>query len=426
MRNLDVSIEINGVTTYAGNISGNGSEDATFQYSSTYLENPDAYPISISLPLRKEAFTHTQTRNYFEGLLPEGFLKMTVAQMMRSDESDYLSILSGLGRECLGAIMITDENDIYTVPTYEKLSMEQLRELAREGATKSVQLVTKAHLSLAGASGKVGLYYDPETLSWYVPMGNAPSTHIVKQSHIRLDAIVTNEQLALTTASYMGIEVPESHIVNLGSAGEDEVLFATKRYDRVLEPGREVMISGLCAPTRLHQEDFAQAMGIASVNKYESAGAAHMKGMFDIVRRHSGNPIEDMLKLWDIIIFDYLIGNTDNHIKNLSLIYAQNLKTIRLAPAYDIISTAIYESSTRDMAFRIGDEYNLDRITADSFRLAAKECGLGVKAAMNHLDRMKETFSDALDKATQQLSSSGFGKAEELRSKILRLGTGEK
>lgn len=421
MRSLNVSIEINGQTTFAGNIHGEGSEDSSFQYSTTYLDNPDAVPISISLPLQVEPFTAAQTRNYFEGLLPEGFLKMTVAQRMRTDESDYLSILASLGRECLGAIMVTDENDIYTTPRYERLSMEQIRELAREGVTKSVQLVTKAHLSLAGASGKVGLYYNPDEFAWYVPMGNAPSTHIVKQSHVRLDAIVANEQLALTTAGMLGIEVPESHIINTGNAGEDEVLFATRRYDRVLDPERDNTISGLKAPTRLHQEDFAQAMGIASINKYESAGHNHMKGMFDIVRRHSSNPIEDMLKLWDIIVFDYLVGNTDNHIKNLSLVYNENLKVIRLAPAYDIISTAIYDSSTRDMAFHIGDEYNLDKITRNSFKLAARECGLGEKIAMNHFDRMKEGFTAALDKAANILTEQGFEKAEELRGKILEL-----
>lgn len=46
--------------------------------------------------------------------------------------------------------------------------------------------MTKAHLSLTGASGKVGLYYDTENSAWYLPVGTAPSTHIVKQSHIRL------------------------------------------------------------------------------------------------------------------------------------------------------------------------------------------------------------------------------------------------
>jgi len=81
------------------------------------------------------------------------------------------------------------------------------------------------------AYGKVGLYYDEKEEKWYLPIGEAPSTHIVKQSHVRLKKIVANEQMCLLTAKYLGIEIPESFIVTTG--GDDEtVLFATKRYDR--------------------------------------------------------------------------------------------------------------------------------------------------------------------------------------------------
>ena len=63
----------------------------------------------------------------------------------------------------------------------------QVKALAAEGAQKSVEIVTKSHLSLTGASGKVGLYYHEAGSRWYLPEGTAPSTHIVKQSHVRLE-----------------------------------------------------------------------------------------------------------------------------------------------------------------------------------------------------------------------------------------------
>ncbi|MDO4939811.1 MAG: type II toxin-antitoxin system HipA family toxin [Lachnospiraceae bacterium] len=420
MKTLFVNIEICGNKTFAGTIRGNDSSDACFEYAPEYLDSDDAQPISISLPLQTGAFSSIRTRNYFEGLLPEGFLKMTVAQCMRTDESDYLSILSALGRECLGAITISEEKDAAPVPSYERLSMEQIREIAREGASWSVQLVTKAHLSLAGASGKVGLYYDEDNMSWYLPMGNAPSTHIVKQSHVRLDSIVTNEQLSLMTARKLGITVPESNIINTGTAEEGEVLFATKRYDRNIDQGNAHTIDNLMVPIRLHQEDFAQALGIAAINKYESEDGHHMRDMFDVVRKNSSNPIEDQMRLWDIITFDYLIGNTDNHIKNVSLLYGSNLKSIRLAPAYDIISTAVYESSTRELAFRIGGELNIDNVSRDSFKLAAKECGLGEKMAMARFDKMVSGFEQALIESARELDDEGFYKAYELKDRILR------
>ena len=58
----------------------------------------------------------------------------------------------------------------------------------------------------------------------------------------------------------LGIEIPESFIINIGKGTDSEVLFATKRYDRREESDKS--IDGLSVPFRLHQEDFAQAMGI--------------------------------------------------------------------------------------------------------------------------------------------------------------------
>ena len=421
MKNLRVDIEIRGVQTYVGNIIGNDFRDAHFRYAEEYLQTPGSVPVSISLPLQKEIFSVKQTRNFFEGLLPEGFTRRSVAQWMRASEEDYLSILAGLGKECLGALRITDENDEAIESAYEKLSMEQVRALAREGAVKSAQLVTESHLSLTGASGKVGLYYDKEHNEWFLPKGDAPSTHIVKQSHVRLDGIVINEQLALLTAAGLGMDVPESFIINVGDYSDEKVLFAIKRYDRIYGAGIKT-ISGRRVPIRLHQEDFAQALGIAAADKYEKNQEGYLKAMFDLLRYVSENPVSDQLKLWDMIIFDYLIGNTDNHIKNFSLLYRDDLKGIRLAPAYDIVSTTVYEGSSRDMAFHIGGEYRIDRITRDSFGNAAKEVGLGQKLAMTRFDEMCSRFEAALSEAAGMLTGIGSQKAAQFQEKILHTG----
>ena len=93
-----------------------------------------------------------------------------------------------------------------------------MKALAKRVSANQLELITEAHLSLTGASGKVGLYYDPERNMWYQPQGDALSTHIVKQSHVRLSDIVTNEQLSLTAASKLGISIPESFIINTGAA----------------------------------------------------------------------------------------------------------------------------------------------------------------------------------------------------------------
>ncbi len=428
MYKLDVFIEINGYMELAGTITRTDSssgQEGSFRYADSYLDNPVSVPISCSLPLRREAFSELQTRIFFEGLLPEGFTRRTVAGWIHADSADYLTILASLGQECIGAIKIQEDgSSFHTDPEafgYSRLSMEQVHALAREGASKSAELVTKAHLSLAGASGKAGLYYNEPDRSWYLPRGDAPSTHIVKQSHIRLEALVANEQLCLLTAKACGLPTPESFIINFGNAGDHDVLFATRRYDRAFHPACRNS-GGLPIPFRLHQEDFAQALAIPASEKYEKAGQHYLPRIFDLLRRRSANPIEDQLRLWDILMFDYLIGNTDNHIKNLSLLYEENLRTVRLAPAYDIVSTCVYESSTRDMAICFGEKCALDDITRADLQEAASMAGIGVKMAMSRFDQLADQFERSLEEAAGWLENEGFFNVRSLQQRILTHG----
>ena len=418
MKELTVHIEKNGIMIPVGRICGDDPATARFCYSANYISAGHT-PISISLPLQEQPFSAEETKDFFEGLLPEGFTRRSVAQWMHVDENDYLSILHGLGRECLGALCITEECE-ELIASYEPISETQVRELAAEGAVKSAELVIHSHLSLTGASGKVGLYY-ADNGTWYLPWGTAPSTHIVKQSHVRLEGIVTNEQLSLMTAARCGIEIPRSFIINTGSGAENEVLFATQRYDRIFSK-KPRMIGSLPCPNRLHQEDLAQALGIPASEKYEHDQKGYMRGMFDILRRYSSDPIADALKLWDILIFDWLIGNTDAHIKNFSLLYSPDLRSVRLAPAYDIASTVIYKESTRDMAFSIGGAYAVEDITNESFRLAANDAGIGERLAMRRFTEMSDRFRSALHTSAAELSSAGYPLAEEIEQRILHEG----
>lgn len=265
------------------------------------------------------------------------------------------------------------------------------------------------------------MYYNEIEKKWYLPIGEAPSTHIVKQSHVRLKKIVVNEQLCLLTAKNLGIEIPESFIVTTDKKEEESVLFATKRYDRQFVANNNIM-NGLPVPCRLHQEDFAQALGIASVNKYEKKQEGYMKKLFDVIRAYSADPMTDSLKLWDICIFNYLIGNTDNHIKNLSLLYGEDMKSIRLAPAYDIVSTMIYKNSTEDMALSVDGKYNINEISRESFGKAATQVGIGSKIAMRRFDTMVNGFTIALQKAKRELDMLGINQTDWIGEQIMEKG----
>ena len=273
---------------------------------------------------------------------------------------------------------------------------------------------------MTGASGKVGLYYDQASDKWYKAQGLAPSTHIVKQSHVRYKNIVLNEQLCLLAAQKLGIEIPESFILQAqaGKVNDEDVLFATRRFDRDFDKDSRI-IDGLKTPYRLHQEDFAQALGIKSSDKYEKAGQGYLKRMFDLLQKHSSNPIEDSLKLWKRAVYNCIIGNTDNHIKNSSLIYSKDLSSIRLAPFYDVVCTKVYESSTDEMSVSINGRQNVNQVTRDDLEQEAKNCGLGSKAAMKIYDEVLNGIQKALLDSADELSRAGFTEAQPMAAKIL-------
>ena len=418
MRELSVYIELNGIQTLVGKISGEQYIDARFRYVREYIEAREAAPISVSLPFQDDYFSTEQTRIFFESLLPEGFSRKAVADWMKADENDYIAILAQLGRECLGAIKIVEGND-NRESGYELLSAERVKALAAEGATKSTEILLETHLSLTGASGKVGLYYNSDNNKWYLPKGDAPSTHIVKQSHVRHKQIVLNEQLCIQTAKRIGIAVPESFIVSNGSQSDQDVLYATPRYDRPLSENK--IIDGLKCPYRLHQEDFAQALGIFASDKYEKVPSGYMSRMFDLLRHNSVNPIEDQIALLRIIIFNYLIGNTDCHVKNFSLLYSEDLKSKRLAPAYDLVATRVYRT-TSNMSFYIGGELDISKINRNNFAISASEIGLSQKMVLDNFDYVANKLEGAMTEAAEDLANKGFENSILLKKEILGNG----
>ena len=178
-------------------------------------------------------------------------------------------------------------------------------------------------------------------------------------------------------------------------------------------------IDNLFVPHRLHQEDFAQALGISSADKYEPEDANYIQRMFALLKNYSSSPIVDQLKLWDICIYNYLIGNADNHIKNLSLLYDEGLKQIRLAPAYDIVSTFIYKKTSTKMGLKIGGESDLNKITRKSFKDQARNVGLGKAIALEHFDSMNNKFEKCLIDSAEELESEGIQNAKEIALEIL-------
>ena len=142
---------------------------------------------------------------------------------------------------------------------------------------------------------------------------------------------------------------------------------------------------------RLHQEDFCQALGIPPDQKYEKEGGPGLRQCFQLLRDASIQPVADMQALLRWVIFNYLIGNADAHGKNISLMLTDSGP--RLAPFYDLMSTAVYPELAERLAMRLGGEDRPGWIVERRWRQFAEETGIGFKLVRRTLVEMKHSMA---------------------------------
>jgi len=168
-----------------------------------------------------------------------------------------------------------------------------------------------------------------------------------------------------------------------------------ERYDRHHRP----VPDGAPVVERLHQEDFCQALGIVSEQKYQKEGGPSLKQCFALLRDVSSVPAIDVARLLDDVVFNCVVGNNDAHGKNFSLLYraggAGELE-IRLSPLYDVVSTIYYPELSRDMAMRIGEQYSSERVTLRDFEKLAEDAKLGRPLVKERLTEVTERVRAAL------------------------------
>jgi serine/threonine-protein kinase HipA len=129
---------------------------------------------------------------------------------------------------------------------------------------------------------------------------------------------------------------------------------------------------------RIHQEDFCQALGVVPEMKYQNEGGPDLKACFDLLRKATRPSAPQVLRLFDAVVFNALIGNHDAHAKNFSLLYAGQGKNTApmLAPLYDMLCTAVYEHLTPKMAMKLGSKYKFTEVQARHWDQFAQAAGL--------------------------------------------------
>lgn len=376
---------------FVGHLIQNEHGDMVFNYAESWFSHPQAMPLSHSLPLRKEPFSRNECRGFFAGILPEESKRDLVARNLGISARNDFAMIEQIGGECAGAVTFIPAGAKLPAQDYQyrPLPNSDLTEILRELPRRPLMAGEDGiRLSLAGAQDKIAVHVAGDKIS--VPLGGTPSTHILKPAIAHFEGVVFNEATCMKLAAAIGLPVAPVEIRNTG--GIDFLL--VERYDRKIMEAP----AGLPSIQRMHQEDFCQALGIVSENKYQREGGPSLKDGFMLLRDVSTTPVIDLQRFLDAVIFNFLVGNHDAHGKNFSLTYDQD--SIRLAPLYDIVCTAFYPELSRKMAMKIGGEYESAKIYPRHFEKMAEECGLAKPLVKKRVPELAAAVISALDTIT--------------------------
>jgi serine/threonine-protein kinase HipA len=391
---LDVYLD--GQPKVIGTLASLENTSASFRYSEEYLGTPGAMPISLSLPLDEVGYGDAETRAFFDNLLPENDQMRRVMDLHRIERGDIVAILGLLGADCSGAISCVPsgsgpvKNPGVLQTDYDRIDYETLTDLVTRMANgRSLPDEIRDPSPVAGYQQKMALAR-LEDASFALPRTGtgAPTTHILKTPRIRdaRDAVLERTSALLASRAGLDCVVPE-RLVFGGHA-----CLSIERYDRTVTNG---------IVRRLHQEDFAQALGLPASFKYERNGTEgrvfDAAAVFGLLLK-TATPVRSISNFLKLTLFNACVGNADNHAKNHALLYVDG-PSPHLAPAYDLLPTRLDPALTSEMGFRIGTAATSDDIGSRDAALLLETFALSPAAATRFAKRQIAPLMQSLDEA---------------------------
>ena len=348
-----------------------GNKGTVFAYSEEYAQERRAIALSAKLPVRKEPYQWPEIGRWLDGLLPEGERRERIAREIGAIRMSTYSMIEKIGNECAGAVTVQPAGSTVVpeaVPVREEEIADEIERLkSGRGSLRS----RASRLSLAGVQEKFALALQRDG-TWAFPQNGYPSTHIVKPEMGRFPGLAMNEHTCMELARRAGLEAAETQVRTF--AGHKALI--VERFDR----GRN--------GERMHQEDFAQALGTRG--KYQKDGNGTGPSLKDLFTK---GPYGGW-QLWDQVMFAWIIGNEDAHAKNFSVLYPRD-GTRKLAPIYDAVCTMAYPELTREMAWKIGSTYHANAVNEKDLGGQAALCGLDGKEAVQRLHELAEKVRTA-------------------------------
>lgn len=371
------------------------------RYADDWRQDPQAHPVSLSLPLSQARHGDRALMPFLWGLLPDNTQTLRhYARTYGVSEHSPVALLTQLGEDCAGAVQfVTPDRSAAIIGQAETVEAEWIdeREIAQELRTAlqsgmpALTPRSAGRFSLAGAQPKIALLR--HNGRYGRPIGRTPTTHILKPPSPTFPGFAENEHLCLQVAQALGLRAANSSVERFG----DEVAIVVERYDR-LWTGQ--------AYRRLHQEDCCQAFGVMPDRKYESDGGPGLVQVVRFIEESSQNVADDRQQFLDAAILNWVIAATDAHAKNFSFLHIPGQR-VRLAPLYDIASYLPYDAPPWHdvrLAMRVHNEYQIKRITLHDWLRMGRKAGLDddmvVERIRSILARLPDAITDEVARAT--------------------------
>lgn len=293
--------------------SGTLEKSHRFSFAYDHSVPPDRQ-ISLSMPVRLPSYSRGAIHPIFEQNIPEGFVRERIIERLRKhiriDEMLFLALQRDYG---IGRLSFKSEQ----FPGSE-VKKENLAEILQWQGKESLfeELVDKYLLqtSISGVQPKVLVRDHRATFQ-------TPGL-IVKSGLDEYPGLAVNEFFCMSAAKNCGLAVPDFYL------SDDRTLFVMRRFD--LRRNGE----------RLGLEDFSVLLGERAQDKYMGS----YESLAQVISMYCASPRKDMESFFRLLVLSAAVGNGDAHKKNFSLMYddIQRPETIRLSPAYDIVSTLPY------------------------------------------------------------------------------------
>lgn len=375
-----------------------------FTYDDSWRNTPGAYPLSLSMPLAASEHDHALIDAFIWGLLPDNENVLSKwAQKFQVSARNAFALISHVGEDCAGAVRFVLPDRLDEVREHNQDAVEWISEddvAQRLAALRADHAAWRnprdtGQFSLAGAQPKTALLFQDG--KWGVPSGRVPTTHILKPPTGALDGHAENEHFCLDLAGELGLPTASSQVMLFNA----EIAIVVERYDR------QQTASGL---VRVHQEDMCQALGLPPTQKYENDQGPGIQPIVELLRQVSGAAQQDVSTFLGAIAFNWLIGGTDAHAKNYSVLIGAGGRA-RLAPLYDLGSILPYDEhdfQKLKLAMKLGGEYKLRDITKRQWQKLAADVKVDEDVLFPQVQIMARAMPDAASTVQKRLTKEGL------------------